>query len=180
MKFDPKVRPEVFASKDETRTHLVNVHLDLEAKRLVATDGHRLIATPVEDVEADHGGPITAAALAEARKLTTRKRGGHEARLGANGALTLLNGATFPRPEPEQFPDWQRVVPSWRTALTIVSEDFTAPRTIGVNAKYLAGVFEAIGDGQVDMTVRGELDPIEFRFTGELGETVMVVMPMRR
>lgn len=179
MFFDPKVKPEVFASKDETRTHLLHVHLDRDNQKLVATDGHRLIATPVKNCEADHEGPITAEALAAARKIMARKHGRHEPILSANGCLALANGTSFARPKAEPFPPWQQVVPSSRTDLTVVGPDFTPARTIGINAKYLAGVFEAVGEGEIKMTVRGPLDPIEFRFDGELGETVMVVMPMR-
>lgn len=174
MRFDPKIKPEVFASKDETRTHLLHVHLDREEKKLVATDGHRLIVTPVDDVDADHEGPVTAEALVAARKVARQTK---EPWLGANGMLALQNGTTFARPKPEPFPPWQRVMPD---RLTVVGENYAPPRSACINAEYLGGVFQAVGKGMVEITIRGELDPIEFRFQGELGETVMVVMPMRR
>jgi DNA polymerase III sliding clamp (beta) subunit (PCNA family) len=166
MRFDGSTKPEAFTSKDETRTHLYNVYLDTEAKKLVATDGHRMIVTPVEDCENDHSGFVSRDALEYARKLAGGRKG--TPTIGANGVLACENGATFPRPEGE-FVNWKQVMPK---------PDKKA-RTIGVNAKYLASIFASLGDCGVRLTVRGELDPIEITTTGELGDTTIVIMPMR-
>lgn len=167
MRFDPKVKPEVFASKDTTRPHMTAVQLDKEAKGLVATDGHRLLFTPVGDLEHDHTGPLAPDILAAARKLARTR----EPMLYANGRVQLADGSTHPRPgNADDFPSWQRVLPT---------DDCTVRATVGVNAKYLASIFAAVGDKSVTMVVRGELDPIEFRVTGELGDTLMLIMPVR-
>lgn len=172
MRYDPKIKPEVFASKDTTRMHLVRVQLDCENKMLVATDGHRLIATPVTDCEDDHTGPIDAEVLEASRKVARKFRGDEGATLAANGCVRLPNGVTHLRPgDASDFPPWQRVVP--HEALDIKA-------TVCVDSEYLASLFKACGKRRVLIEVRGELDPIVFRMDGDLGETVAVIMPMRR
>jgi DNA polymerase III sliding clamp (beta) subunit (PCNA family) len=168
MKFDKSIKVETFASKDETRPHLCHTHLDTEACVMVATDGHRMIVTPVADIEPDdRTGPITEEALKAARKIAGRYV---DAAVFANGALTLSNGTSFPRPKEDGFPPYKQVMPR---------AGVEGRRTVGVNAKYLASVFTALGDCNVTMTIGGELDPIVFRRHGELGETVIVIMPTR-
>lgn len=168
MRYDAKIKPEVFASKDETRPHMTRVQLDTDAKALIATDGHRLIVTPIADAEADHTGPIDAAALSAARKSARQ----HGATLGANGAITLPNGATHLRPgDAAEFPAWRQVMPK---------DDSDVRARVSVDSEYLASIHKAVGKTKVDVIVRGELDPVEFRIKGELGETVILIMPMRR
>lgn len=167
MKYDPTVKPETFVSKDATRPHMTRVQLDADAQKLVATDGHRMIVTPIADCADDHSGPIDAAVLVAARKSARKS----EPTLAANGCIKLPDGTTYVRPgDASDFPPWQRVMPK---------DDSDVKAKVGVNAKYLASIFAAVGDRQVTMLVRGELDPIEFRVQGDLGETIILVMPMR-
>lgn len=172
MRFDPKIKPEAFASKDTTRMHLVRVQLDTENKVLVATDGHRLIATPIADCSDDHTGPIDPEVLHAARKAASKQRDSDGATLAANGCVRLSNGVTHLRPgDASDFPPWQRVIP--REASDIKA-------TVCVDSEYLASLFKACGKRRVLIEVRGELDPIVFRMDGDLGETIAVIMPMRR
>jgi DNA polymerase III sliding clamp (beta) subunit (PCNA family) len=168
MLYDPTIKPEVFAGKDETRPQLTSVQLDTEAKMLIATDGHRMLVTPVQDVEADHTGPLAPEVLVAARKCARQ----HGPTLGANGHVALPNGTTHLRKTQDDvgpFPPWQQVMPKGEpTAI------------VRVNGAYLASIAKAVGDKAVTIFVRGELDPIEFRVSGELGETVLIIMPMRR
>jgi DNA polymerase III sliding clamp (beta) subunit (PCNA family) len=166
MKFERSIKLEVFASKDETRPHLNHVYLDTIDNVMVATDGHRMIVTPVSDTESDHNGPVTAESLAAARKLATRNG---EPSIHANGALALDNGTSFARPSTEPFPQWRQVMP----------KPGKQDQTVGVNARFLAGVFQALGDRIVAMTVAGPLDPIVFKVPTGTSETIMLVMPAR-
>lgn len=167
MRFDPKVKPEVFACKDSTREHLTRVQLDCEHRRLVATNGHAMIVTPVEDCDDDHTGPIDPAVLIAARKATK-----YMPSLAANGCVKLPDGTTYLRPgDAADFPPWQNVMPA---------KDRQVRARIGVNAGYLADIAKACGrDAIVTMSIAGELDPIEFRVTTELGETTIIIMPCR-
>jgi DNA polymerase III sliding clamp (beta) subunit (PCNA family) len=168
MRFDPKIKPEVFAGKDTTREYLTRVQLDTEAKALVATDGHRLIVTPISDAEADHTGPIDATVLVAARKAARK----YDATIGANGHCVLADGTTYLRPgDAKDFPRWQQVVPK---------DASEVKARVRVNASYLADVFKATGAESVELEIRGELDPVVCRTQGELGETLIVIMPMRR
>lgn len=68
MRLDPKYRVEKVVSKDALRPHLNAAHLDVDAKRLFATNGHALASVPV-DVEArDRSGRVPVRALKQHRK----------------------------------------------------------------------------------------------------------------
>lgn len=148
MKFSAKCKPELCASKDETRPHINRVELDVANKKMVATDGHRMVVIPVETDDHDTSGPISSAALDAARKHA--KKTGGDAEIKSNGALVVA-GATFDRDKNAMaFPPWKMVVPK------------RAPITIRLNAKYLLEIAKAIGskDDLVALAITGDLDPI--------------------
>lgn len=72
MKFDTKYRIEEACSKDVTRPHLTHVELDVEGKRMMATNGHFAVSVPCEPETGDKAGPIQKEAIVEARRSAKR------------------------------------------------------------------------------------------------------------
>jgi hypothetical protein len=146
MKFDRDYKPELIVSKDAARWALNFVELDKDERRMVATDGQRLVALPVEPEEHDTSGPIDAKTISEARKLAKSVKA-DKAEISCNGALKLPNGATTPRPERHgtAFPPWRQVVPAPQKPV------------IALNAKLLKELAEAIG--QDDYVIALAFDP---------------------
>ena len=169
MKFDPKYKPELCASKDETRPNMCHVELDVKEKRMVATNGHCMVVVPVTVEEHDTSGPISKDALVAARKLAKNTNG--DACIKANGSLAV-HGATFDRPEARQFPPVDQVIPPDRKA------------TISFSAKYLKEIADALGskDGVVTLAIDGDCDAITVWSgisKGAKGDPFAVLMPCR-
>jgi DNA polymerase III sliding clamp (beta) subunit (PCNA family) len=177
MKIEAKYLPELIASDDTTREHLCHAHLDTKAKLLVSTDGHRLVAVPVDVDANDHDGPVTADALKAARAAI--RRTGLIPEIAVNGAQQVGNGGpSFPRPTLEgcsNFPPYQQVIPSYDERAPNVS-------VITFNAAYLAEMAKAMGAGKsaiVTLVFEGPLDPIRV-IAGSGSEAIGVLMPARR
>jgi DNA polymerase III sliding clamp (beta) subunit (PCNA family) len=169
MKFDAKYKPELCASKDYTRPMLAHVELDVEHKRMLATDGHRLVVVPVTIEDHDASGPISKEALVASRKATKNTNG--DAWIKANGSLAVY-GATLDRPAARQFPPVEQVIPKDRKA------------TISFSAKYLKEIADALGskDGVVTLGIDGDDEPImvwEGKGKGSDGDPFAVLMPCR-
>lgn len=111
MKFSKDTKIEKVASRDISRASLVNPYLDVKGKRLLATDGHTMAVVRVEVGPDDHDGPVTAEALAAARKAVPR--GHDDAFLNVNGAQIVPDGPTFPRPAAVSFPPVDAVIPTY-------------------------------------------------------------------
>lgn len=135
MIFDPKYQPELIASTDATRPYLIHVELDVTGKRMLATDGHRLVVVPCEPQEHDTSGPVTGEALKGARKFAKRAKQPTTA-LSANGAL-VYPGVTLERPSrgDAQYPPVDRVIPG----------EPERSITISFNPKYLYELALALG-----------------------------------
>lgn len=107
-------RASVFCSSDESRGALQGVHVDRRSRQasLVATDGHRLIALPVEKLPSTISGSITVPVLGIPSK--TLVPSGGKVLVGANqkrfgfqngpwgGSIQIVGGT---------FPDWRQVLP---------------------------------------------------------------------
>jgi len=131
----PNTKIEVVAAKDKTRPVLSNVHLDVEHKRLVATNGHSLAVNPVEVDDQDTSGPISPEAIKLARKSGRKWADRH---ILANGDLRVpLAGVSLDRPEDErEYPDFDQIVPR-------VDAENT-PASIALDAKLLYELSQAI------------------------------------
>ena len=103
MKIPKACKIELACSTDVTRKALWHPYYDALAGRLLATDGRIMAVIPVQSTEdkPDDSGAITLDALTAGRKLVCK---GMPVEIHANGALTLANGASFPRPVDEGFP----------------------------------------------------------------------------
>jgi hypothetical protein len=170
MKLDRNQKIEAICSKDETRQNLCSPYLDLTNPadpRLVATDGHAMVALKVEEPdEHDATGHVSVDALKAARKR------GELGYVLCNGSCALPGGATFPRPDVGTFPDWRQVMP------TISRE---GERSIAFNVKLLKAIVEACGgEGNVTLHVANHDEPIRVEVHGAGIGHLAVLMPVRQ
>lgn len=188
MQFQSKFQPELIASTDETRPHLIYVELDLERKRMMATDGHRGVFVPCEPEEGDAAGPICREALIAARKAVKGKVARNmdlKPKIKANGSLVIdaspdhkVPSLTFPRVDrgEYQFPPLDKVTPK---ELVDGAPD---THTFAVNPKYLYELAIAIGTPEgihITVSTTDHLSPIMVRPNDASG-AYGVVMPMRK
>jgi hypothetical protein len=183
MIFDKTHQVDAIVSKDITRIHLTQAHLDIERKRLEATNGHMAVSTPVEIEPGDVSGPVSVDALQAARKAAGRAP---TASIHCNGSLAIPSGPTFPRPDLQgmKFPPLPAVIPA-------VKPGDPGTFTINFNVEYLHRLAKAIGtDGAISLTVELEKDgdgnPIlkenlnPIVVTGSNPAVQAVLMPRRR
>jgi hypothetical protein len=188
VKFEPQFFIEECVSRDETRPHLVSAHLDKAKARLVATDGHMLVAIPVKVEAGDVDGPVPKEALREARSHANRTRYSRKKgddglpRIRVGKRLLDTGGAIYRRPPPCTFPPWELVIPT-------VEPGEPGTVTIGFNPHLFVAVAKAIGEGTrrpfVQVTFKlpnaGQeaLEPFVIRAGNGSGEAIAVVMPAR-
>lgn len=99
----PNTEIERAAADGDIRAYLNHVHLNVEQKHVVATDGHILAVVPVEVDEEDTTGPISIDAIKHARKGPKKS----DATIIANGEQRIpLMGMTLARPNDGTFPDY--------------------------------------------------------------------------
>jgi len=156
-------------AKKDTRSILNAAHLDVANARLVATDGHKLVAIPVTIDDGDTSGPVTAEAIKAAIKAAGRNS---DAFIFCNVVLAVPNGPSFPRPtDLGQFPDYEQIIPKAGTA------------QIGINAEYLAAIQKAAGTKgiglQFALNEDGTIDGNSAVRVHAGADVIAVVMPMR-
>ena len=139
MRFDPDFKPELCVSKDTTRTAgITAVHLDVEGKRLLSTDGSTLSIIPCEVEPGDVSGPIPVDVIKAARKA---KHPDGVVILCGKDLKIPPDGPTFPRPDVGAFPDVDRVVPRHKAGDPDTFE-------VAFNPSLLLAVAKAIGGGE--------------------------------
>jgi DNA polymerase III sliding clamp (beta) subunit (PCNA family) len=154
MKIPVACKIELCASKDETRLCLVNPYFDKAANAIIATQGMSMAIVPVESDESDVSGFVSPTALAMARKQARKGEGGAEIYL--NGSQLLADKTVLVRPSEEsngRFPNWQQVVPKME------SEAYGTIR-IGLNAKLLWELAQAIGSECVCLSIKDANSPL--------------------
>ena len=159
--------------KDEYRFNMHAAELDVKGKRLVATDGHRIVSLPVEISETDVSGSVPPDAIRAAHKAKKADTGESiecgERRLVVHGIRQITEFAR----ESQAFPN---------TAAAIPRPSSKAFR-IGLNPKYLLEVAEAMNSGTgVELVFGGELDPILIKpilSCGGVDDAFGVLMPVR-
>jgi hypothetical protein len=132
----PTSKIESAASKGESRYTLRAVQLDVERKRMMATDGHILAIVPVEVTEADHSGLIGLDVLKSLRAMQKRAKS-VPVEVMVNGKVTAEGNGE--RAEYElvtgQFPNMDMVVPKVAT---------DAPCTFSFNMELLVRLVDAL------------------------------------
>jgi hypothetical protein len=108
MKFSIRYRPWLCAAGAD-REHLAHAYLDIERRRLVATDGFALVAFPVELSRGDQSGPVPRAAFEEAIRVA-KLRGAVHAEIRLATRASVPGGKSFSRPKlkrgfPDRWPD---------------------------------------------------------------------------
>ncbi len=177
MRLSKASKIELIASCDEGRPHLLHPYLDVDAKVLVATDGHRLIKHPVIIDDGDVSAFVSKEAIKAARKLATKVED-LEINVGAK-TLRLINVLTMPTPQSDYpFPPYDKVIPNYSNRTTV---------TVGLDAKYLLELCQAMGGNAKVATVRltfpipdeGKvmLDPIVVEYG--VSEAIAILMPSR-
>jgi hypothetical protein len=136
MKFNPRLRPEEIASVDVTRRHLCNTWFDKNAGRLVATNGHMIIAVPCEAEPGDTTGPVPKDAIVSARR---RKDKEGKSRIRLAKRLADDGKALHRREQNVQYPPWETVIrPGFK-------QGDKGTVTFAVNPHYLVALARASG-----------------------------------
>ena len=171
MKIKKECKIELIASRDETRHVLCNPYL--QGSNLIATDGQRLVAIPVELEEGDSDGPIDCSAFKLSRKTSSGEK---LSKISANGCLkvhTKDGEITMPRKNLEgySFPQWQKVLPN----------PDRGGIKIGLNAKFLYEIAQALGGDRVVIEILDATSPIIVKGSHEnyIEGSIGVLMPVR-
>lgn len=143
---------------------LKNVYMDVETKKLVATDGLKLVALEFTPDEGDTSGLIPTNVLKTARKNKIMS-------ISANGNIKdNINGIQYERPQ-GNYPKWQMVIPPLdRESIKIM-----------INPSQLMDIAEALGSPEFLTLEIGKNDvkkPI--RLTKRSGESFGLLMPVIR
>ena len=171
MKIKKECKIEMVASKDSTRLALNNPYL--QGSNLIATDGHRLVAIPVEREDGDSDGPIDSSAFKLARKTSSSEK---FSKISANGCLkvqTKDGEITMQRKNLDgySFPQWQKVLPN----------PDRGGIKIAFNAEYLYEMAEALGTKTVTIEILDANSPIVVKGSNEnyIEGSIGVLMPVK-
>lgn len=173
-----------YASSDKTRAHIASVLVEPSRGRVVATDGHRLVAATAK--EGGHAGEaylVPAAELAKAAKLIDAKSDlVLAATRGDNGDAVVriqagTSTASFAAPDAKTFPPVDQIL-----AMRAAERGVVADR-IGLNAKYLNDILlaqkAAESNGVALEAWTDGAEPIWFEARGFDATWVGCIMPMR-
>lgn len=161
MKF-PTTKFITCASTDQTRYVLNGAYFDVENKRLVVTDGRRMVLLPVEVEPGDVSGIVPTEAVTEALRLAKKSKGtgpdGGLAGISINGVVKLRNGAEFPKVD-GVYPNYNQVIPDYvklrmqekRTEgeQATVDGSLNERTTVAFNARLLFEIAQAMGSDSV-------------------------------
>lgn len=153
MKINKRFKPELCASKDKARHNITEPWLDTKRGKIVATDGHMMVAVPVEIEKGDEPGYIGSAL----RRLREKK----------NTALGT-------------FPDWEKAVPNIKpgspgTMSIGLNAAYLLAIAKAIDAKEHGVVLTFRVDGQ-----QASLDPVSVRAcSGHDDGVLAALMPMR-
>ena len=171
MKPDKRYRVERVTSREAYRPYFTHVHLDVEKRVAVATNGMAMAVVPVEVSPSDRTGPLPAAAVATSRKreIQARKR------------LVAAGDTMHVRPTGVTFPDWTKVVPEMRagdkgTVTVCLSPRLLMALTEAIGADSRPGVLLTI---PVDKDGNAKLDPIVVQCDTDERAEIGVLMPCR-
>ena len=162
----------------EMRLHLTEPFLDVENKRLVATDGKILTAIKVEVEPDDVSGYISKDALVAARKIA-KKYEEETIEIRANGSLELKNGDKFNRPDLGTFPNVDNILNNLET-------DPAKTIRLGINAKLLLDLAKSLANATQEVVLDLVVDEnnavssaINVSVAKQGSEDKAVIMPIR-
>lgn len=179
----PDALVEDLAAKKDIRFYLNQPYLDLSGSKpmLVATNGHLLVAAPVEVSGDVPQGPIPIEAIKRVRKTTGKDTGLN--RLVFKDGMCGNGKVMFERPYMDcKFPAWRTLVPKFKKG---VAPDIT------FDARYFKAMQDALAPGMkisqagtavfLQRDKKGDVDPrAAFRVMCKRHDDVLaVIMPMR-
>lgn len=156
---------------DEKRPTIAQPWLDVDNNVLVATDSYALAVVPVDIALTDTAGPIPLLALEAARKKSGKD---YIADIVCDGTVDVPDArAKYDRPAIDQddgpgFPDWQ----------TIITRAGAPRVTIGINARILLNLAQALGSEQIELSVYEQDERISVKPIGRDGNGI--IMPIRK
>lgn len=158
MRIEKKYKLEKVVSKDRPSLSIIKRIGD----RLLATNGHVLASVPIEVEEADTADGVSPEALIAARKASHT----FDAPLALGETQAIPGGQTFPKVDASSFPDVERVTKTARESYKIIR--------VGINAKSLHALADALGDEIVELEISSPSEPI---FVRPIGDAFGVIMP---
>jgi len=187
MKFDRTLRPWLAASTDESRIHLVNLMLDVEKKRLLATNGHILVSVPVAPGPGDKSGLLSVACVKWAHGRAEHD-GSDEAFIDCTSkSVAVVGDVTFKRPSEldknvGKFPPAYEIFPKFEKGEKL--------HVFALDANYLIKLANALGKGEpgedhsatVRLTVRAKdemLDVIQVEVQDGVDGAIGLLMPRK-
>src|SRR6185369_16327610 len=141
MRIDPRYRPELCVSEDETRYQIMDPFFDAAAGKVVATNGHMMILLPATTEEGEASGyvePAGGSDVAERLRDFAREQARAARRLARDVAELLGPPKIVPAADDRRFPDWKFVLPKFQ-------EGDPGTVSVALSAAYLASIAKAIG-----------------------------------
>lgn len=167
----PDARIELAASTEASRYTLQAVKLDVEHKRIMATDGHILAIVPCEVSAEDHASLIPLDAMKQLRAMQKRSKS-VPVEIRTNGKIEAVGrgeAASF-EPTTGQFPNVDMVIPQ------------SGPATITLNVELLYRLAKAMisPDDEliVSLTIKDAQSGVLVK-TSKNPDAVGVIMPCR-
>jgi hypothetical protein len=133
-------KPEACASRDAKRVNLYDPYLDVEASRLVSTDGHVMAVLPVEVDKGERSRYLGRNLLKVARQL-----GEKMVPAEIDDQEIPVFDVRWPSEQGRKFPEWREVVPRFKRGTA-------GTTTIQLNARLLKAVADAMGESEVALT----------------------------
>lgn len=143
----PEAKIELATSQEASRYTLQAVKLDVEQKKLIATDGHILACIPAEVAADDHSALIALDVMKSLRAIKKQQKHG-EPQVTTNGKITvesLNTRSEFPLAE-GSFPNYEAVKPKME-----------GPHTIGIDAALLLRLAQALSGDNTSKQARVKL-----------------------
>lgn len=169
----PESKIELAASTEESRYTLKAVKLDVEHKRIMATDGHILAIVPCEVTAQDHSVLIPTDSMKQLRAMQKRSKS-VPVEIHTNGKIEATGKAEQASFEvmQGQFPNVDMVVPKYDSPLV----------TIRLNAELLYKLAQAItpaGESLiVSLTIKDSQSSVLVK-TSKNEDAIGVIMPCR-
>ena len=173
----PVGKIEQAASTEESRCTLKAVKLDVENKRMMATDGHILAIVPVEVDATDHSGLLSVDSMKQIRAMQRRSKS-IPVNIAVNGKATATGKSETSEFElvTGQFPNVDAVIPT--------GEKYEGPATVCFNVDLLVRLAKALGADEahqgtiVQLWIKDASSPVLVK-TSENPEAIGVLMPYR-